>query len=57
MNLYQYEILDRTHVIIENIDSHLIQNHGITKKQLKKLNKAMDLLLEVYQIAGKLSEC
>ena len=50
--LYQYEIMDRTHIICELIDSSLLNNAGITPKQTQLVNKALDFLGNVYQDAG-----
>lgn len=51
-NLGQYEILDRTYIILESIDINILNHPEITKKQSKKVKKAMSLLADVYQIAG-----
>lgn len=51
-NLGQFEILDRTHVIMENISLNLYEHHSITKKQKRKVGKALGLLMDVYQSAG-----
>lgn len=53
-NFNQYEIMDRTHIILESIDDNILNHIGITKKQSKKVKKAMSLLEDVYQIAGNL---
>ena len=53
---YIHEALDRLHIIMENIDDHII-NHPICekdKKIRKKVNKALDNLAAAYQLAGKL---
>lgn len=51
-NYGQYEILDRMYIILESIDSNILNHPEITKKQSKKVKKAMSLLSDVYQIAG-----
>ena len=52
-NLYQYEILDRVDSVRIMIDALLVNHPAITKKQLKKVNKALTLLCNVYQSAGQ----
>lgn len=52
-NLYQHEIMDRTHLIIELISSELIDNAGITTEQTNMAEKALDSLCALYQDAGK----
>ena len=52
MNYSQHEILDRTDLILDLIQIKLYAHPELTKKQAKKVNKAMDLLSEVYQLAG-----
>lgn len=51
---HYHELMDRIHVQIETIDSHLI-NHPLTtkdKKIKKKLTKALKLLFDAYQYIG-----
>ncbi len=51
------ELMDRLHVMIENVDTHLL-NHPLTsknKKIKKKLNKALKILFETYQYVGKIT--
>ena len=55
INLGQFEILDRTNLILNIMQDALYDSEFITKKQKKKVNKAMELLAEVYQLAG--AEC
>ena len=53
---HYHEMMDRLHVIMSNIDDHLLQ-HPVTKadKNLKAhLTKAFMHLWSAYQIAGKL---
>jgi hypothetical protein len=52
MNLYCYEIMDRSVIIMNNIEEYLINNPGIGKRQQKKLEKAIALIGEVYQWSG-----
>ncbi len=52
-DLYQYEIMDRTHIICEMIDSALLGNAGITPEQTQLVNKALDYLGRVYQDSGR----
>jgi len=49
----QYEIMDRTYCIIEQIEIQIMQHNGLTINQQKKLIKALNLLDDVYQSAGK----
>lgn len=54
---HYYELLDRIHVMIENIDNHLV-NHPLSskdKKIKKKLNKSIKHLADVYQYVGSLT--
>lgn len=53
--LGQYEIMDRIYIILESIDSNILNHSEIIKKQTKKVSAAMSLLSDVYQIAGTLS--
>ena len=55
MNYNQHEILDRTDLILDLIQTKLYEHQALTKKQSKRVNKAMKLLCEVYQLAGE--EC
>jgi len=53
-----HEALDRTHVILCNIDDFLLDHKLFNKKQnkklLKKIEKASKLLSDVYQSVGKI---
>lgn len=53
MNLYAYEIMDRSVIIMNNIEEYLINNPGIKKAQVRKLSKAIDLIHQVYMWAGE----
>lgn len=55
MNYNQHEILDRTDLILDLIQTKLYEHPALTKKQAKKVDKAMKLLCDVYQLAG--AEC
>jgi hypothetical protein len=53
---HYHEMMDRLHIMMENINDHLIQ-HPIAKvdKQLRlHLNNALEELGEAYQVAGHL---
>ena len=52
MNYNQHEILDRTDLILDLIQTKLYEHPALTKKQAKKVDKAMKLLCDVYQLAG-----
>lgn len=52
-NLYQYEIMDRTHIIRELISSALLDNAGITPEQENLVANALGNLDALYQDAGK----
>ena len=54
-NLYAYEILDRTHVIMENIQSHICDNPGCTPEMEALALKAHSALFDLYQLAGSAS--
>jgi hypothetical protein len=49
----QFEIMDRTHCIMNQIDDNVYKHKGLTEKQAKKLDKAIRLLTEVYELAAK----
>lgn len=54
---HYYELLDRIHVMIENIDNHLV-NHPLSskdKKIKKQLNKSIKHLSDAYQYVGNLT--
>lgn len=53
MNLGQYEIMDRLSCLINQIEDNIHQHSQITKKQRKKVSKAIRLLSDVYQLAGQ----
>ena len=55
MNYSQHEILDRTDLILDLIQTKLYEHPALTKKQTKKVDKAIRLLGDVYQLAG--AEC
>jgi hypothetical protein len=51
---YYHEALDRTHILCENINDHLLQ-HPVCKldKEIAiKVELALDTLYEAYQIIG-----
>ena len=51
---HYHEALDRSHVICENINDHLLQ-HSVCKldKEIAiKVEQALDTLAEAYQIIG-----
>jgi len=52
---HYHEIADRLHVIITNIDTHIIQHpvSKINKKIYSKVDSAVSLLCEAYQEAGQ----
>jgi hypothetical protein len=53
---HYHEMMDRLHIIMENINDHLIQ-HPVAKvdKRIDSLlNKALEELWDAYQITGNL---
>jgi hypothetical protein len=53
---HYHEMMDRLHIIMENINDHLIQ-HPVAKVDKKvnlHLNKALEELWEAYQVTGNL---
>lgn len=48
---HYFEVMDRTHCLMWSIQEQLMSHPCITPKQLKKLEKAQELLMEVYQWA------
>ena len=53
---YYFELMDRCHVQMESIDAFLLSNPHIekNKKYRKKLEKAQELIMDVYQWAGRM---
>jgi hypothetical protein len=53
---HYHEMMDRLHIIMENINDHLIQHPvaKVNKKLNAKLNTALENLWDAYQIAGNL---
>jgi hypothetical protein len=53
---HYHEIMDRLHIIMENINDHLIQHPvaKVDKKVNSHLNKALEELWEAYQVTGNL---
>jgi hypothetical protein len=53
---HYHEMMDRLHIIMENINDHLIQHPvaKVDKKVNAKLNTALENLWDAYQIAGNL---
>lgn len=50
---HYHEICDRSHIIMENIQSHLIDAYkGGDKEVVKLAEKAIDALFDLYQHAG-----
>jgi hypothetical protein len=50
------EMMDRLHIIMENLNDHVIQHPvaKVNKKLNTKLNTALENLWDAYQIAGNL---
>jgi hypothetical protein len=55
--LHYHEATDRTHMICNIIDTHLIQHpvFKVEKEYAKKVEEATMLLAEAYQIIGNIS--
>jgi hypothetical protein len=53
---HYHEMMDRLHIIVENINDHLIQHPvaKVDKKVNAKLNTALENLWDAYQITGNL---
>jgi len=53
---HYHEMMDRLHIIMENINDHLIQHPvaKVDKKVNEKLNTALETLWDAYQITGNL---
>ena len=49
---HYFEIMDRTHVMMCDLETHVITHLVMTKTQIKKLEKAQALMMDVYQWAG-----
>jgi len=53
---HYHEIMDRLHIIIDNLDNHILK-HPVSlqhKKIRKKINKAIDVLSQTYQLVGNI---
>lgn len=50
---HYFEIMDRAYVTIENLESNLYHHPALSQRMRKKLEKASELIGEVYQWAGK----
>jgi len=53
---HYHEMMDRLHIIMENLNDHVIQHPvaKVNKKLNAKLNTALENLWDAYQIAGNL---
>lgn len=51
-NGHYFEILDRAHIAMSNLEANLTTHLALSKKMRKKLEKAEDLIMDVYQWAG-----
>lgn len=49
---HYHEVADRTHIIIENIDTHLCCSFKEDAHVRKEAMKAIEILWELYQYAG-----
>lgn len=51
-----HEVLDRLHVILSNIDDHLLDHKFVmkNKKIRKQIEKASDILSDCYQEVGRI---
>ena len=52
IDMGQYEIMDRTYLVMEIIDNQIYEHPSIHKNQKKLLDKCFKLLNKVYQSAG-----
>lgn len=50
---YYHEIMDRSHIILANIEDYILEQPGMTKEMKKLTKKATKALAEVYQLAGQ----
>lgn len=54
------ELTDRIHIIVSNIEDYLIKHplllHENNKELKSRVEKASELLVEVYQMTGNLDE-
>jgi hypothetical protein len=53
MNLYYYEIMDRTHIIMEQLQIAVLDSAGITPEMTKLAEEAHKNLFDLYQLAGR----
>ena len=53
-NGHYLELMDRLHVTISNIDTHILQHQlsEVNKDIQNKINEAMETLMDVYQMVG-----
>jgi hypothetical protein len=50
---YYFELMDRCHVQMSMIEDHLLTNPQLTKKMRRKLVNSQELIMDVYQWAGR----
>jgi len=51
-DLDNFEIMDRTWMVMEHLAHAVLEHPKLNKKDKKRLNKAYQLLFDVYQDAG-----
>lgn len=49
---HYHEICDRTYIIAENIETHIINSYEGDKFVIKKAKEALKIIHEIYQYAG-----
>lgn len=54
VNFGQYEIMDRVSCITSMLDDNVYNHFALTRKQKKKVSKALELLMDVYQSSGEI---
>lgn len=52
-NGHYFEVMDRAHILMSHIENDLVDHPAITAKQRKRLEKAQDEIMKVYQWAGR----
>jgi hypothetical protein len=50
---HYFEIMDRSHVIIDNIDAQILNHPAMDEENKAKIESAMTIIFDVYQWAGK----
>jgi hypothetical protein len=50
---HYFEIMDRCHVLMETIETHLLTHPAVDQENEERIQIALENLFDVYQWAGK----